>query len=308
MAEGVAVQTMLFADICGSVGLYERRGDREASRLVLATRAALVAIIHRHGGRLAGTAGDGVLGAFPAADQACAAAVDMQRALVGGPVAIRIGLHSGPVIETAGDVFGDTVNTASRVMTLARPSEILLSGEAVRCCTGGPPGECRFLGTRSLEGRLRPVSLYSVMPDAEGQSTLLAPLPPAVASRVAVGVMVLVGVDRAQSLLDREGQTVVLGRDPGCDLVVPHRLASRHHAAITARHGTFVLTDRSTNGTWIATGDDPPAVLRRDSLTLTGRGWIALGEAPPESAAEAGRIRFTVFATGRQGGTGTAAA
>ncbi len=303
MAEGSSIQTMLFADICGSVALYETRGDNEASRLVLETRAALVSIMHRHGGRLAGTAGDGVLGAFPSAEEACRAAVDMQKSLQSGPICIKVGVHSGPVIETDGDVFGDAVNTASRVMTLARPSEILLTEETVQLCRTGAPPSARFVETRMVDGRSRPVSLYSVFAEGdEGQSTLVADAAFVRSSRRQSSVLVLVGIDGRQTLLERDGQTVVLGRDPSCDLVVPHLQASRRHATIEARRGKFVLTDRSTNGTFIVGRNDSSTFLRRDTLTLFGDGWIVLGEAPasttptgtPNSAA--GVIRFTVFA------------
>jgi len=293
MTEAPVVLAMLFADICGSVSLYESRGDDVASRLVLATRAALVSTMHRNGGRLAGTAGDGVLGAFPSADRACRAAIEMQQSLRQSQVAIKVGIHTGPVIETAGDVFGDTVNTASRVMSLARPGEILLTEETVALCREGAPADARFLDTRMVEGRIKPVSLYSLFVDDGGQSTVIAPSPVATVPQGLVGVLVLVGVDGRQVLVERDGQSVVVGRDLGCDIVVPHQLVSRRHATIEAKRGKFVITDRSTNGTWVVARPDAVTFLRREAMTLLGTGWIVPGEAPAGEVVEG--VRFTVF-------------
>ena len=60
-------------------------------------------------------------------------------------------------------------------------------------------------------------------------------------------------------------------------------LVSREHAKIEYRHGKFVFSDQSTNGTYL-TGDAGAVHLRRESIVLSGSGQIGLGRRPEESA------------------------
>jgi hypothetical protein len=70
---------------------------------------------------------------------------------------------------------------------------------------------------------------------------------------------------------------VTLGRGSTCDVVVNHKLASRAHARIEWRNDEFVITDQSTNGTYLRLADGQIVRLRRQSMTLKGSGLIGLG-------------------------------
>ena len=70
-----------------------------------------------------------------------------------------------------------------------------------------------------------------------------------------------------------------LGRDPSNTLVVDNEWVSRNHAIIEFRRGYFVLTDRSTNGTYLQLGDDDEIRLHRDEAQLRKSGKISLGQA-----------------------------
>ena len=76
--------------------------------------------------------------------------------------------------------------------------------------------------------------------------------------------------------LDETSGTVILGRGKKADMVVNDTMASREHARIECRRDKFVLTDQSTNGTYVVTADGP-AYLRREETTLTGEGKISFG-------------------------------
>jgi len=99
-------------------------------------RAILDKLIGEHGGRIANTAGDSVLAEFGSAVEAVQCAVDAQAALAeansGIPpdkhINFRIGVHIGDVMVRAGDLFGDGVNIAARLQTLAKPGGVCLSG------------------------------------------------------------------------------------------------------------------------------------------------------------------------------------
>ena len=119
---------VLFADVAGSTSLYEIFGDKKAFGLIeqcLATMGECTKELH---GRVVKTIGDAVMAVFPSADDAAAAAAEMQlRVSKSGKesgaarLGPRIGFHYGPVVdqEKDGDVFGDTVNLVSRLSDLA---------------------------------------------------------------------------------------------------------------------------------------------------------------------------------------------
>jgi len=69
-----------------------------------------------------------------------------------------------------------------------------------------------------------------------------------------------------------------MGRDPDHELTVESKLASRNHAEIEYTNGKFVLSDHSTNGTFILTGEGETIHLHRETFLLQGNGQISLGQ------------------------------
>jgi len=115
---------LMGADEVGTLqGLTERRG-------------ILDRIIGDHGGRIANTAGDSVLAEFGSAVDAVQCAVEAQTALAEANsglapdrrISFRTGIHIGDVMVRAGDLFGDGVNIAARLQTLASPGTVCISG------------------------------------------------------------------------------------------------------------------------------------------------------------------------------------
>ena len=99
--------------------------------------------IGEHRGRIANTAGDSVLAEFGSAVDAVQCAVEAQAALAeantGFPpdkrINFRIGVHIGDVMIRAGDLFGDGVNIAARLQSIAKPGGVCISGATyVRSC------------------------------------------------------------------------------------------------------------------------------------------------------------------------------
>ena len=99
-------------------------------------RAILDRFIADHRGRIANTAGDSVLAEFGSAVDAVQCAVEAQTALAKANsslatdrrISFRIGVHIGDVMVRAGDLFGDAVNIAARLQTLAKPGGVCISG------------------------------------------------------------------------------------------------------------------------------------------------------------------------------------
>ncbi len=84
---------------------------------------------------------------------------------------------------------------------------------------------------------------------------------------------------------------VTLGRAESCDLVIKHDLASRLHARLEYRKDRFLLTDQSTNGTYVCPEQGTTLFVRRDTQAIHGTGLIGLGETVTEASPDA--VRFT---------------
>ena len=76
----------------------------------------------------------------------------------------------------------------------------------------------------------------------------------------------------------RDKDSIIIGRDQGCGLVVGEDMASRQHCSIARRQNNFVLTDQSANGTYVTVEGDTEIRLRREALTLRKHGWITFGQ------------------------------
>ena len=120
--------TVVFTDLVGSTGLFERLGDEAASQFVTQFTGALRLVFEQHRGRVVKLLGDGLFVVFAQESDALAACCAIQQRLLERPlrpggdgpaVQVQIGIESGEVVEIEGDCFGDTVNSAARLADLA---------------------------------------------------------------------------------------------------------------------------------------------------------------------------------------------
>ncbi|HYE89713.1 MAG TPA: adenylate/guanylate cyclase domain-containing protein [Terriglobales bacterium] len=148
-----------------------------------AARGVFRGAIESAGGRVVDMAGDSVLAVFDSAAAAAAAAVAVQAALAvdgalpsaGESLRFRVGIHLGDVMEKLdGTVYGDGVNVAARVQTLAEPGGIAVS-DAVRGAVRGQPHLAfEDQGPQQVKNAAEPIRVYRVVTAAVGA----APLPP----------------------------------------------------------------------------------------------------------------------------------
>jgi class 3 adenylate cyclase/TolB-like protein len=158
---------VLYADVAGYSRLMGEDEDGTHRRL-RASLDLLAAGVKRSGGRVMHYAGDAVLARFEAVVDAVSCAIDLQRELAQRNaglrkeqrVEFRIGINLGDVIDDRGDVYGDGVNVAARLESLAGPGEICVA-ESVRVALGKRlPLEFEDLGEQSLKNIDRPVRAY----------------------------------------------------------------------------------------------------------------------------------------------------
>jgi adenylate cyclase len=128
---GSAVRAVIFADITGSNALYQSLGDLRAMSIITRCLVAMEEQVYHHRGEVVKTIGEEILSVFADANTGATAAIAMQQRVehfaadASIALSLRIGLHNGPLIEEQGDVFGDGVNIAARLVKLASPGQIL---------------------------------------------------------------------------------------------------------------------------------------------------------------------------------------
>ena len=273
------ILAILFADICGSVRLYELKGDAEAQRLTAwsirtgRNHAAFRRPPDRYPRRWRDEhLSDG--------ERRLRGRRRYEHAHRGAPITIKVGIGIGPVIEEDGEVFGDAANTAARITALARSGEILMTEETVNLLDTDYLASTRLFDTTTVKGKSHPIAIYRAIVEEATQATLSPPPRGAEATQARHHVLLLSCASGQQIRVDREGQAVVMGRDRLCDLVVDGPYASRRHAVVEAKRDKFVLIDESINGTFVVNQDNEVAFLRRETLTLQGQGLILFGGEP----------------------------
>ncbi len=278
-------QTILFADVSGSTRLFEKKGDQEARRLIAMVLSALTKVCEQHGGRVIKTIGDEIMCTFPAALNGVLAACDMQRRMgrdidfVRDSLAVRIGMHHGDALEEAdGDVYGDAVNTAARMASLAKREQIVLTTATYDSLTGKIP-EARSLGKARVSGKLLPIEIVDLVWQEDTSGMTMVQTAIRIGAGDAADAAKLRLRHRANQIeLDTSSEPFSMGREPGNNLVIEADWVSRAHALIEYKRGHFMVADRSTNGTYVRIGEDEEIKVHRDELHLRKSGTISLGQ------------------------------
>jgi len=270
--------TILFADIGGSTRLYATLGDAEARRITGEYIAHFIEEVHAAGGNVVKTIGDEIMCTFASTDDALDAAVAIVKAVDDGATAgvgVHIGAHAGPVVLEKGDVFGDTVNVAARIVTLANDGEVLVTRQVVDLLTPDRKALTRLINRRSVRGKEEKVEIYSVVAPQDDMLTTLNFGAIDDSSGCEQSVLA-VRIGDVEITLDADHPTATIGRHAASDLVLPDPGASRQHARLELRHGKFYLCDLSTNGTVLRIHDEAPTFLRREEAILVGSGRFGL--------------------------------
>jgi adenylate cyclase len=162
---------VIFVDLSGYTRLTEERGDEVAVGFAATLQREAETVAASKGGRLVKLLGDGAMLHLPDAGRGVEAALELVRALsVETEIFAHAGVHAGPVIERDRDLFGRTVNLASRIAEAARPGDVLASQAVVDAVSNSA---LRFepVDGAELKGIPGPVRLFRATTNREGHST-----------------------------------------------------------------------------------------------------------------------------------------
>lgn len=155
-------RTIMFTDMAGSTEATQRLGDARAQEIVRRHNRAVRSSLHMHNGEEIKHTGDGIMAAFTSATQAVECATDIQRRLRDEPeLQVRIGLNAGEPVSEGGDLFGTSVQLASRVCALADAQQVLVT-DVIRQLVAGKGFLFSDRGETVLRGFEDPVRVYEV--------------------------------------------------------------------------------------------------------------------------------------------------
>src|SRR3569832_758498 len=172
--------TVVFADLVGSTGIFERLGDETAGRFVTQLTGALSKTFEQHHGRVVKLLGDGIFTVFQTETDAIAACIAIQMRLKekpvypggdGKPVQMQMGVESGEVVEIQGDCYGDAVNSAARLAALAGAAQILTTGRVREALPPELQAKLRSLGPMYLRGKQEVTEAFRADWNVAGDNT-----------------------------------------------------------------------------------------------------------------------------------------
>lgn len=282
--------TVLFVDVSDSTRLYESLGDDVAFREVRECLFVFEEVVVAHKGRLVKNIGDGSMCVFRDPNSAVQAACEMQQRLQQRPrlkdrqIEIQVGLVHGPVLLDGDDVYGDTVNTAARMEELAKGGQILTTEETVVLLAPAHRSATRRLVAipMPIKGKHEDVAVHEVLWQSSTDDTQTEGRVDTIIHRAG----------KSRLRLEHNGReifvvtSIELGRHANNSIVLKDPMASRHHASIERRKDKFVVTDHSSNGTFVKLKTGEESKLRREGMVLHGSGALSFGHRPSAKNAE----------------------
>ncbi len=153
---------ILFADIQGFTGIMQTNEENATQfryRLIDAAKQAIT----NNKGFIVKIDGDGILCYFNSAVEAVWAGIAIQKSMLQSPVIpLRIGIHLGDVMHDGKDIFGDSVNLASRLESFAIPGSILISEKVNDEIRNQPDLKTTELGLYRLKNVQDPLAIYAI--------------------------------------------------------------------------------------------------------------------------------------------------
>ena len=166
MSQSRKLAAIMFTDIVGYTALMGN-DEQKAFELLKKNRELQKPIIEQFNGRWIKELGDGVMASFNTVSDAVNAAIKIQEACnAAKDFQLRIGIHLGEVVFENDDVFGDGVNIASRIQTIANPGSIYVSESVHNNVSNKKDFQTKFIKEEKLKNVKEAMRIYQVI--AEG--------------------------------------------------------------------------------------------------------------------------------------------
>lgn len=168
------LMAVMFTDIVGYSKMMEQDETRTMEILEDHNRI-IFPTVDGHGGKIIDAIGDGLLITFSSVYEACNCAMNIHKGIAEHNSNIvkekqfylRIGIHMGDIWEEEGRIFGNGVNIASRILDLAQPGGICISGEVYLQLANKTSVNVKDLGKKQLKNIQRPVQVYRLLTGIE---------------------------------------------------------------------------------------------------------------------------------------------
>lgn len=153
---------IMFTDIIGYTALMGK-DSQKALELVRISKEIQKPLVEKYNGKWIKEMGDGVLAQFNTALDAVNCAIEIQKsARAELDAKLRIGIHSGDITIEDDDVYGDGVNVASRLESIADPGGIYISDAILKAIQGQSDVQTKYLGEISLKNVAYEVRTYAI--------------------------------------------------------------------------------------------------------------------------------------------------
>jgi class 3 adenylate cyclase len=270
--------TVVFIDLGGSAAMYAARGDETTLPLIARCLRLMEEQVTGCAGRVVKRTGDGVLAVFLQPADAIHASLGIHDRLghldLGDAERphVRMGMSHGHALTYGGDVYGNMVNVAARLVARARKDEILLTGEAHAALPADLQDTMRLIDEMTIRDYPRKVAVYECV----RASDLLTNR---VRARRAASISLEIVWGTRVFVVDTRRSKLKIGRAGDNDIRIPDTSSSRHHAELVLRDDKPVLIDLSTNGTYVRPRDGAPFRVLREEVVLVGSGDLIPGSA-----------------------------
>ncbi len=162
MSQSRQLAAIMFTDIVGYTALMGS-DEQKAMQLLDQNRNLHKPLIEQYRGKYLKDIGDAVLASFSSAGDSVSCALAIQKALSGDQeLTLRIGIHLGDITFKDHDVFGDGVNIASRIQSIADPGGIYISESMHKAIRGRSDIQAQYLGETQLKNVDYPVKTYAL--------------------------------------------------------------------------------------------------------------------------------------------------
>ncbi len=156
------LSAIMFSDMVGYTALMQE-DEKKAKESRDRYRKVLEENISKHRGKILQYYGDGALAIFGSAIESALCTVEIQKELLKTPeVHVRIGIHSGDIVQDDDGVYGDGVNIASRIESLSVPGGVLISDKLFDEIKNHPYLSAEFLGSYKLKNVKSSIKIYAL--------------------------------------------------------------------------------------------------------------------------------------------------